>query len=118
MDRFDLENRTKRFAVEVIRFSETLKPGRANDVIVRHLIESSSLIGASYREAASAESRDDLIEELNISSKEAARTEYWLELLNDLRQLPDLPPLLKEADELRGILTASVRTVRAGKPRQ
>ena len=112
MRREDLEKRTRRFAVNVIVFSESLKPGRANDVIARQLIKAASSIGANYREAVRAESRDDFIHKLNISSKEAGETEYWLELLHDLRGLQEVKPLLQEADELLRILTASVKTAR------
>ncbi len=113
MRREDLEKRTKQFAVNVILLSETLKPGRANDVIARQMIKSASSIGANYREAVRAESRDDFIHKINISSKEAAETEYWLELLNDVLHLPSIKPLLSEANELLRILTASVKTARS-----
>ena len=115
MQRGDLERRTKKFAVDVIVFSEELKPGRANDVIARQMIRSASSIGANYREAARAESRDDFIHKLNLCSKEAAETEYWLELLADVRPNPAIAPLLQEANELLRILTSSVKTARTNR---
>ena len=107
----NLEGRTRAFAVDVIRFVETLE-GKSSSLIARQLIRSATSIGANYREAVRAESHDDFVHKLNISSKEAAETEYWLEILNDLRGSPDAARLRQESNELLRILTASVKTAR------
>ena len=109
----DLEERTRRFAVSVIGLTDRLRHNRANDIIARQMIRSASSIGANYREAVRAESRDDFIHKLNISSKEAAETQYWLEILNDLRPSPETSVLLEESGALLRILTAGVKTARS-----
>lgn len=109
----DLEERTRRFAVKVIVLTDRLRHNRANDIIARQMIRSASSIGANYREAVRAESRDDFIHKLNISSKEAAETQYWLEILNDLHPSTETAVLLEESGALLRILTASVKTARS-----
>jgi four helix bundle protein len=113
MDPREMQERTKRFAVGVINFSESLPRKRSNDVLARQLISSASSIGANYREACRAESRHDFVHKVGIAAKEAAETEYWLELLSETN-----PPsnavtlLLQESDQILRILIASGRTAR------
>jgi len=45
----DLEARTKRFALSVIRFSSSLPRTREGDVLARQLLRSATSIGANYR---------------------------------------------------------------------
>jgi len=113
--RNDLEVRTKRFALDVIAFVTSLKRSKAADVITHQLLKSATSIGANYREAARAQSRDDFIYKLAICEKEAAETEYWIELIADA-QLADSSAcerLLQECRELIAILVASSKTAKA-----
>jgi hypothetical protein len=57
----DLEVRTKRFALDVIKFVTSLKLSRPVEVIARQVLKSGTSIGANYREATRAESRSDFI---------------------------------------------------------
>jgi len=50
----DLEERTFRFAVSVIRFLKTVKYSKENDVIKTQLAKSGTSIGANYEEAQGA----------------------------------------------------------------
>ena len=111
----DLELRTKRFALDVITFVTSLKPSRAAAVIARQLLKSGTSIGANYREAVRAESRNDFIPKLTICEKEAAETEYWIEILAEghLARLENCEALLKECRELIAILVASSRTAKS-----
>ena len=113
--RNDLEVRTKRFALEVISFVASLKRSKGADVITHQLLKSATSIGANYREAARAQSRDDFIYKLAICEKEAGETEYWLQLLAESR-LGDATyceTLLRECRELIAILVTSSRTAKA-----
>jgi len=107
MDRFELERRTKRFAVSVIRFVGELPRSKAADVLGRQLLRSSTSIGANYREATRSLSRSDFLYKINLVEKEASETRYWLELLDEVR-LGDpehLAALLQESHELLAIFT-------------
>src|SRR5438477_3283697 len=77
----DLESRTKRYALSVIALMSRLPKNKATDVIGYQLLRSGTSIGANYREASRGLSRDDFIYKIGICEKEAAETQYWLELL-------------------------------------
>jgi four helix bundle protein len=100
----ELEGRTKRFAVRMVRtFPKTID----GIEIGRQLIRSGTSIGANYREANRAESKDDFIHKVGIAEKEASETEYWLEICEEapLGELTEVRALLREAGELLAIIT-------------
>ena len=78
----DLEQRTKRFALAVIKLVASLPRGAASDVLGRQILRSATSIGANYREANRAVSRPDFTNKIRTIQKEAAETQYWLELLS------------------------------------
>lgn len=111
----ELQTRTKAFALDVIRLVAELPNTKAADVIGYQVLKSGTSIGANYREANRAESREDFIHKIAICEKEAAETEYWLELLADAGFGPvdHLARLTAEVRELPAILVASSRTAKA-----
>jgi four helix bundle protein len=115
MSKKELEARTKRFALCVIEFVGKLPRSKASDVIGYQLVKSGTSIGANYREANRAQSHDDFIHKLAICEKEAAETEYWLELAVEANLVgPDsTEELLREVRELLAIFVASGRTAKA-----
>src|ERR1043166_4304484 len=90
----DLEERTKRFALDVIRFTSRLPRTREADVLGKQLLRSAISIGANYREANRGVSRADFANKIGTVQKEAAETQYWLELLlqTHLREKRARPP--------------------------
>jgi len=120
MNRVDLERRTKQFAISALTFVRALPPDRAIDVLARQLLRSATSIGANYREANRAESRADFVHKIGLVEKEAAETEYWLELLRDagLSDGAAIDSLLSEAQELLRIFCAANRTAKANKSRK
>lgn len=115
MKKSELEERTKRFALRVIRFVAECPKSKVGDVIGYQLLKAGTSIGANYREANRGESRNDFIHKVGIVGKEAAETQYWLELCNDAevgdkveRQL-----LLQESGELLAIFTSTGGTAKA-----
>src|SRR5947207_13118941 len=103
----DLEKRTKTFALAIIKFTTSLPRTREADVLGRQLLRSATSIGANYREANRGVSRADFVNKIGTVQKEAAETQYWLELLiestiakNQARSLH------QEATELLAIFTS------------
>ncbi len=117
MDKAELEARTKTFAVRVIRFVAQLPRNRISDTLGRQLLSSGTSIGANYREANRAQSRSDFIHKIALVEKEAAETEYWLELFNEtgLGNPQDRGWLLQEADALIAIFTSIGKTTKSRK---
>ena len=111
----DLRARTKQFALQVIRLVESLPKGRTSEVIGRQLLRSGTSVGANYRAACRAKSTADFISKMGIVEEEADESLYWMEMLIEAGLVPEnrLADLVKEANELVAILTASVKTARA-----
>ena len=100
-----LEDRTRKFAVCVFRFLDALPLSVSSKVIGHQLGKSASSIGANYREATRAESRDDFVHKVSIALKEASESVYWLEILEELRSADMMVVQLKsEGVELRNLL--------------
>src|SRR6202011_5574654 len=72
----DLEQRTKRFALAIIKFSSSLPRTREIDILMRQLIRCATSIGANYREANRGVSRADFANNIGTVQKEAAETQY------------------------------------------
>jgi four helix bundle protein len=84
-------------------------------VIGYQLLKSGTSIGANYREATRAQSRDDFIHKIGICEKETSETEYWLELAQgaDLIGLAASEEPMRETQELLAIFVASGRTAKS-----
>lgn len=110
----DLKQRTKQFALRVIRLVESLPRGRTADVIGRQLLRSGTSVGANYRSACRARSAADFQSKMGIVEEEANESAYWMELLVDagLVKPNRLEILLAEANELTAITVASIKTSR------
>src|SRR6266568_3504469 len=114
MDKVELEKRTKRFALRVISFVATLPKGKAGDVVGYQMVKAGTSVGANYREANRAESRNDFIHKIGIVEKEAAETQYWLELSQEARlgSTQERQWLLQESGELLAIFTSIGKTTK------
>ena len=115
MDEHELKNRTKQFALRVIRLVDTLPgtiPGRA---VAGQLVRSGMSVGANYRAACRGRSKAEFSAKLGIALEEADECCYWLELIMDGEFLPRnrVEPLHQEANELTAIFVASIRTVKS-----
>jgi four helix bundle protein len=109
----NLQQRTKAFAVDVIRFCRTLPKDPESRIIRRQLLRSATSVGANYRAACHAQSRADFIAKLSIVEEEADESQFWLELLGDLNLgEPQRANLQDEAKQIVSIVVASKKTAR------
>ena len=115
MDAEELKKRTKQFGLRVIKLIEALPSSKSANVIGNQLLRSGTSVGANYRAACRARSKPDFISKAAISIEEADESLYWMEMLAEAEIMPreKLVALMKEADEIVAILTASVKTARA-----
>jgi len=103
----DLEDRTKRFGLAVIKYCSALPRTREADVLGKQLLRSATSVGANYREANRGVSRADFVNKIGTVQKEAAETQYWLELLIESSIAKDQGAVLhREASELLAIFTS------------
>lgn len=113
MNSLELKSRTKKFAINTIKFTEALKPTYANIIIIKQIIRASTSVGANYRSALRGKSNPDFINKINIVQEEADECIYWFELLKETNpKMQDLEILLKEANELTAIFTAILKTLK------
>ena len=117
MNNDNLKQRTKRFALEVVKLVEALPPEKTGDVRGRQLLRSGTSVGANYRAACRAKSPADFIFKMGIVEEEADESSFWIELLVESGKLNDdkSAPLLKECNELVAITVASIRTAKQGR---
>ena len=84
MDKKELEKRKKKFALGVSKFLADLPKNKSTDDLGYQFLKAGTSIGANYREANRAQSRQDFIHKIAIVEKEASETQYWLELFDAL----------------------------------
>ncbi len=114
---YDLEERTLRFAKEVIEFVGILPKTMANIEIMRQIIRSSGSVGANYIEANEALSKKDFAMRVKIFRKEAKESRYWLRLIEVRGEDTDKrrQSLISEATELMKIFGSIVEKVKGKK---
>lgn len=112
--KYDLEERTARFAEEVIDVVRPLRQDAVNQRIISQLIGCSGSIGANYSEAVEAESKKDFTHKIGICRKEAKEARHWLRLLARAHpeKASEIRPLWKEAHEFVLIFSKIVRSSR------
>ena len=117
MEKKDLKERTKKFALKVIKVVEMLPRGRIADILGRQLLRSGTSVGANYRSACRARSTADFISKMGVVEEEADETIYWMELLIEagLVRKDALIHLFDEANQILAITVSSIKTARKRK---
>ena len=115
MNRQQLQERTKKFHIDVIRLCEKLPRNAAGFETARQIIRSAGSVAANYRASVRAKSRADFIYKIEIVLEEADESGYWLEVIRDadMVQGTETERLLKEANELTAIFAATDKTAKA-----
>lgn len=113
----ELQDRTKRFAVAVVRFFSRLPKTEAARVIGRQLLRAGTSVAANYRAACRARSAADFISKISIVLEEADETLFSLELLVDADIIESrlTSGLSAECHELLKIFSASLATAKANR---
>ena len=103
----DLRERTKGFAILVVRFYSSLPKSIEAQVMGKQVLRSGTSVGANYREACRARSKAEFVAKVGDCLKELDESSYWFELLEETGTVPSaiLAPLQKECYELLAIFT-------------
>ena len=101
----DLRDRTKRFALDIVRMFTVLPKTAEATVLGKQVLRSGTSIGANYREAYRSRSRAEFIAKAGDCLKELEETAYWLELLveSGISDELHMADLRNECDELTAI---------------
>jgi len=112
-----MKQRTKLFALGVIRLVESLPKERTAEVLGRQLLRSGTSVGSNYRSACRAKSIADFISKMGIVEEEVDESLYWMELLIEagIEVGINMKALMREAGELLAITVASIKTARKNK---
>lgn len=110
-----LRQRTKRFALRIIRLFKSLPRSAEAQVMGKQLLRSGTSVGANYRSAGRARSRAEFVSKISIVVEEADETVFWLECLVESGTVKEelVRDLMKEANELVAIFAASLRTAKS-----
>ena len=103
-----LEERTIKFTVKIIRLSETLPNTPEGRVVRNQITKAGTSIGANYREANRARSKADFTNKIKICESEASETQYWLEIIIEVewKSWEQLKFEYEECGELLAIFTS------------
>ena len=114
MNNENLKQRTRKFALDVIKLVEALPNDRVSNVLGNQLLRSGTSVAANYRSATRTKSPADFIAKMGIVEEESDESFLWMDLLEASGRLPSVKaqPLIKEAGELTAISVASIRTDR------
>ena len=108
---FDLEERTEKFAKDVIQFCKKLQKNRINIELISQLLRAAGSVGANYIEANEAITKKDFYYRIKICRKESKESRYWLRLIlsanNNIDREKD--SLIQESTELMNIFGAILR---------
>jgi four helix bundle protein len=110
----ELKERTKQFALRIMKLVDALPKTTAGRALGNQLVRSGTSVGANYRAACRGRSKAEFIAKIGIVIEETDECQFWLELIMDggLIQHNLVEGLWKEADELTAIFVASSKTAR------
>ena len=110
----NFEERTKQFALRILRLSAALPKSPEALVIRNQITKSGTSVGANYREANRSRSRADFNNRIKICESEASETQYWLELIMAVDWLPKekAEAAHSECSELLAIFTSITKEKR------
>jgi four helix bundle protein len=114
MTKEELKKRTKKFAIRIIELVDGLPNTKAGHTIGNQIIRSGTSVAANYRAACRARSTTDFISKVTIVEEESDETLFWLELITEANLLNEekCQDLIKEADELTAIFTATGKSAK------
>jgi len=110
-----LRERTKQFAIRVVRLFRSLPKTDEAKVIGKQALRSGTSVAANYRAVCRARSKAEFVARIGVVVEEADETVFWLELLVETGIVSQarMNGLLSEANELLAIFAASQRTSRS-----
>lgn len=109
------QERTKLFAIEIVKFYSGLSKSTETQVIGKQLLRSGTSVAANFRAACRARSIKEYFSKLCIVVEECDETLFWFELLSE-SALPvdkqNLGLLLNETEELLKVFSTTRKTIK------
>jgi four helix bundle protein len=117
MDKEELKNRTKKFALRVIKMATCLPKTQTAKIIASQIVRSATSVGANYRAACMARSKAEFVSKLRIVVEEVDECCYWLEIIVESKMMTkkQIDDLYKESGELTAIFISTLKTLNTKK---
>jgi four helix bundle protein len=114
MNEKELKERTKQFALRIIRLVSLLPKNIIGQSIGKQLIRCGTSVGANYRSACRGRSKAEFVARLGIVEEEGDESAFRMEPIieSGLLEKDMIEPLLKEANELVAIMVASRKSAK------
>ena len=115
MTKAELKQRTKQFALRIIKVADALPKTTAGFVIGKQLIKAGTAVAANYRAACRGRSDAEFLSKITVVEEEADESLFWLEMVLESGMLSKklLNDLVKEANELTAIFTSTGKTLKS-----
>jgi len=115
MSKDELKKRTKQFALRIIKVVDASPKTTSGFVIGKQIVKAGTSVAANYRATCRARSDPDFLSKITVVEEEADESLFWLEMIVESGMLPKkkLGDLIKEADELTAIFTATGKSMKA-----
>lgn len=109
-----LRQRTKKFAIEIVKLISFFPKNTASFVVGNQLCKSGTSVAANYRAATRARSDAEFYSKICICVEEADETVFWLEIIEEtgLVQNTNIEFIKNEANEILSILASSKKTLK------
>jgi four helix bundle protein len=109
-----LKDKSFGFAVRIVNLYRFLSDNKKEFILSKQILRSGTAIGALYREAEHAESKQDFIHKLSIAQKECNETMYWLDVLKATDYIDSIEhkSISKDCDELMALLVSIIKSAK------
>lgn len=109
MNPAELRDRTKQFALRILKLVASLPNTIEGRAIANQLVRCGTSVAANYRATCRSRSKAEFVAKIGVVLEEADETQLWLELIAEAKLLPPkrVEPLLIEANELVAIMVTS-----------
>jgi len=113
--RRDLKDRTREFALRVVRLYSALPRSSVAQVLGKQLLRSGTSVGAHWREGSRARSDAEFVSKVEGGLQELEESLYWMELLigAGILKTDRAEGLNDDANELMAILISCVKEVKS-----
>ena len=109
------KKRTKKFAIDIIFLYRRLPKTEEAKIIGHQLIKAATSVASNYRAACRGRSDNEFYSKLSIVVEEADETVFWLEVLIESKVYNVEAAIMKEANEILAIVSASRKTMKENK---
>jgi len=108
---YDLKDRTREFALRIVRLCAALPTSRTGNIVGNQLLRAGASPGAHFREALHARSKAEYVAKMNGGLMELEETLYWLEIVEGANLLlpKKLAAIQKETRELTAIFISLIK---------